>query len=194
MIYPLFNLQLIFNVVPFAPVKPSFDFSQYFFGTMPLLMQLTLAPLSISATVFVEKSSTIRVTMENHFWKVIFDIVCINCFVGISVSEILVISIGIVGEISICCGGVCNNANLALSVRSFVLRLMTSFFKYLTYVFNWLISYCKSFVVIRWNGFGIGNCLYIFVKAEVDALSENLGVLSSSSKINCFNFFQIFFL
>jgi len=126
--------------------------------------------------------------MKNHFWKVIFDIVCINCFVGISVSEILVISIGIVGEISICWGGVCNNANLASSVKSFVLRLMTSFFKYLTSVFNWLISYCKSFVVICWNGFGIGNCFYIFVKEEVDALSENLGVVSSSSKINYFNF------
>jgi len=34
---------------------------------IPLLMQLTSAPLSISATVFVAKSSTANVTMENYF-------------------------------------------------------------------------------------------------------------------------------
>ena len=122
-------------------------------------MQLTSAPLSISATVFVEKSSTMRVTMENHFWKVIFDIVWISCWVEISVSDIWEISTGIKGGISFCCGGVCNKANLASNVKSLVLRLSTSFFKDFTSFFNWFISCCKSFVVICWNGLGMGNCL-----------------------------------
>jgi len=55
------------NGVPFALDKPSFVFSQYFVGVIPLLIQFTSAPLSISATVLVEKSSTAKVTMENHF-------------------------------------------------------------------------------------------------------------------------------
>ena len=76
---------LMFNTVPFALANSSFDFSQYFVGTMPRLIQFTSAPLSISTTVFVEKSSTLRVTIENHFLNVILDIVCINYFVGISV-------------------------------------------------------------------------------------------------------------
>ena len=122
-------------------------------------MQLTSAPLSISATVFVEKSSTMRVTIENHFWKVILDIVWINCCVGISVSDICEISIGNEVGISFGCRGVCNKANLASKVKSFVLRLSISFFKYLTLFFIWFISCCKSFVVICWNGLGIGNYL-----------------------------------
>ena len=120
---------------------------------------MTLAPLSMSATVLVEKSSTVNVTIENHFWNVILEIVCKNCFVGISVSRIFEISRGIVGGISNFCGCICRSANLASSVKSFVLRVGTSFFKYLTSVFNWLISYCNSFVVICWKGLGIGNCL-----------------------------------
>ena len=78
---------------------------------------------------------------------------------GISVSGVFDISNGIVGGISIFCSCICKSANLASNVKSFVLRLMTSFFKYLISVFNWLISCCSSFVVICWNGLGIGNCL-----------------------------------
>ena len=65
--YPLFNLQLIVSGVPFALDKLSFDFSQYFVSTIPFFIQLTSAPLSMRATVFVEKFSTVSVTIENHF-------------------------------------------------------------------------------------------------------------------------------
>ena len=53
--------------VPLALDNPSIVFSQYFVGMIPLLMQFISAPLSMSATVFVEKSSTANVTIENHF-------------------------------------------------------------------------------------------------------------------------------
>ena len=131
-----------------ALARPSLDFSQYLVGTITLLIQLTSAPLSMSATKSAEKSSTIRVTIENHFWNVILDIDCINCFVGTFVSNICEISIGIVGGISICWGGFCIKANFASRVKSFVFKFITSFFKNLTSVFNWLISCCNSFVVI----------------------------------------------
>ena len=81
----------------------------------------------MSATVFVEKSSAVRVTIENHFWNVIFDMVCKNCFVDIFVSGMFEISNGMAGGISIFCGCICKSANLASNVKSFVLRLMTSF-------------------------------------------------------------------
>ena len=92
------------------------------------MIQFTSAPLSISATVFAEKSSTVRVTIENHFWNVIFAIVCKNYLVGISVFGMFDISNGIVGGISIFCSCICKSPNLASNVKSFVLRLMTSFF------------------------------------------------------------------
>ena len=71
----------------------------------------------MSATVFVEKSSAVRVTIENHFWNVIFDIVCKNCLVGISVSGMFDISNGTVGGISIFCSCICKSANLAANVN-----------------------------------------------------------------------------
>ena len=56
---------------------------------MPVLMQFIFAPLSLSASVLTEISSTTSVTMEYHFWKLILEIALKNCVVWISTSEIL---------------------------------------------------------------------------------------------------------
>ena len=107
---------------------------------IPLLIQFTSAPLSMSATVLVEKSSTAKITIENHFWNVTLDMVCRNFLVGIFDSCIPVISTGIVFGISVF--GVWDwiMASLASTVKSVVLRLRTSVLRYLILVFNWLIS------------------------------------------------------
>jgi len=68
--------------------------------------------------------------------KTIFDIICKNCFVGTSVLGMFEISNGMVGGISVFCGCICKSANLASNVKSFILRLMTLFFKYMISVFN----------------------------------------------------------
>jgi len=79
--------------------------------------------------------------------------------VGISASEIPKISRGTAWGVSGCIGCDWSNANFASKVKSVVLRLSTPALRYLTSVFNWLISCWRSFVVICWNGFGIENCL-----------------------------------
>ena len=83
MIYPLLILALIINAVPSALAKLSFDFSQYFVGTIPCLMQFVSAPLSISAIKSFEKSSTTSVTFENQFWKVIVDCLIFDSSFGV---------------------------------------------------------------------------------------------------------------
>jgi len=55
------------NGVPFALDKPSFVFSQYFVGMIPLLIQFTYAPLSISATVLVEKLQQLKLLLKTIF-------------------------------------------------------------------------------------------------------------------------------
>jgi len=82
-----------------------------------------------------------------------------NCWLGISASGIPMISTGTVFCISVFGGGDCNIANFASIVKSVVLRFNTSALRCLISVFNWLIYVWRSFVVICWKGFGIGNCL-----------------------------------
>ena len=108
-------------------------------------MQFWSAPLSIRAIALIEKSSTTKLTMEYHFWKVILDMVYKNWVCGISVS-------GITEDWKSGGGGRSALRDSIIAIfasisRSFDLRERTSVLRKRTCPLSSLISVCSCFIV-----------------------------------------------
>ena len=143
------------NGSPLALAKCSLVRSQYFVGIIPPLIQFWFAPLSMKATVLIEKSLTTSLTTEYHFWNVTFKIVCKNWVSETSMSwipEMLWERLGVEGP---ALRDSSNESFVSIS-RSLVLRKVTSVLRSWTWDLRSLIFVCNCLVVICWKGLVIG--------------------------------------